>query len=124
MQYTSTSIIQLLLAISLATSINALIEPINLKKQLKVLRKTIDGEPLSVSRFQIDPTVVGSLLFGLFAMSSIAAIIYFLLGLLPPNNKLYLMLSIGIIVGRELVNRIQIDRLHARINDLKHISKN
>jgi len=116
---TTDTLAQLLLAVCLATSVNALIEPLHLRVQLRRLGSHMDGSHVPRSKVHIQPTIIGSFLFGIFAIGLLSCIFYFGLFLIPLTPNGYIYLSIIVITTTELINRMQVDRLHAAISTLK-----
>jgi hypothetical protein len=109
-----------LFAVVIAANFHSLMEPVNLKKQLVALQEMVAGKKEKpAGKINITPNPLLSVLIASFFIAFIASISFLIINAIEPDIKTSISIMIGIVVIVEMINTAGIDRVHAKISELK-----
>jgi hypothetical protein len=111
---------QVVLAVAVAVSMKEFMEPMNVRKQLARLHSIAFDNQKEKSKggFDLKPSPVAAFAMGAIMLSIFTAIAYFVVGLIDPEPRSAIIATIVVLLLSELMNGLQIDRVHFDIRKM------
>ncbi len=105
------NLINLLLAVVIATTLHAVMEPFNIRNKVKRLNDQLFGTSTAKSSGPIDSTLK-ALAFIVVMLALATGVAYLLLGLIDPEAETAVWIAVALLLLAEIVNTLHIDKYH------------
>jgi hypothetical protein len=110
---------QVLLAVAVAVSMKEIMEPMNVRKQLARLKSIAGGKKeKKQSSFDLKPSPVAALGMGTVMLAIFTGIAYLIVGAIDPEPRTAIIVATVVLIVSELMNGLQIDRVHFDIRSM------
>jgi hypothetical protein len=110
---------QVLLAVAIAVSMKEFMEPMNVRKQLARLKSIVGGKKeKKQSSFDLKPSPVAALGMGAVMLAIFTGIAYLIVGAIDPEPRTAIIVATVVLIVSEIMNGLQIDRVHFDIRSM------